>query len=41
MNIDEQDEQDEQDERLLHEKLARAMIRYGLTGAKDFKTPDS
>ena len=44
MNIDRQDgqdEQDEQDERLLHEKLARPMIRCGLADARDYKTPDS
>ena len=38
MNID---RQDEQDERLLHEKLARTMIRCGLADARDYKTPDS
>ena len=38
MNID---RQDEQDERLLHEKLARPMIRCGLADARDYKTPDS
>ena len=37
INIDAQDRQDEQDERLLHEKLARPMIRCGFTDAQDYK----
>ena len=37
MNMDAQDAQDEQDERFLHQKPARAMIRYGIADAQVYK----
>ena len=37
MNIDAQDAQDQQDVSLLLQKQARAMIRYGIADAREYK----
>ena len=37
INIDAQDAQDKQDERFLHRKPARAMVRWGIADAQEYK----